>query len=185
MVVWGGQGGRFLNTGGRYDPTTDTWSPTSTSNAPLSRTNHTAVWTGTRMVVWGGLSDLSPASPRLNTGGQYDPTTDTWTPTSTVNAISPRERASAVWTGSIMVVWGGYDGRLSLNTGGRYDPIADAWTPMSTIEAPAPRVGNPVVWTGSVVIVWGGVTQTTMNAAGRYDPTTDSWTPLSRRQGVR
>src|SRR3989442_329378 len=122
MVVWGGQGGRFLNTGGRYDPTTDTWSPTSTSNAPLSRTNHTAVWTGTRMVVWGGLTDLSPASPRLNTGGQYDPTTDTWTPTSTVNAISPRERASAVWTGSIMVMWGGYDGRLSLNTGGRYDP---------------------------------------------------------------
>ncbi|HYS03661.1 MAG TPA: MopE-related protein [Candidatus Dormibacteraeota bacterium] len=179
MVVWGGQGGRFLNTGGRYDPTTDTWSPTSTNNAPLSRTKHSAVWTGTRMVVWGGLTDLSPASPWLNTGGQYDPTTDTWMATSTVNAISPREQAGAVWTGSVMVVWGGYDGRSSLNTGGRYDPAADIWTPMSTIETPAPRVGNPVVWTGRVVIVWGGVTQTTMNAAGRYDPSTDTWTPLS------
>src|SRR2546422_1070361 len=50
----------------------DTWTPTSTVGAPTGRSLHTAVWTGSRMVVWGGAND--------NTGGVYDPATDSWTP---------------------------------------------------------------------------------------------------------
>ena len=44
----------YLNTGGRYNPSTDTWIATSTINAPDGRTGHTAVWTGSEMIVWGG-----------------------------------------------------------------------------------------------------------------------------------
>ena len=32
----------------------DSWTPTSTYGAPVARNRHTAVWTGTRMIVWGG-----------------------------------------------------------------------------------------------------------------------------------
>src|SRR6476660_899142 len=32
----------------------DTWTATSTTNAPSARAGHTAVWTGTEMIVWGG-----------------------------------------------------------------------------------------------------------------------------------
>ena len=32
----------------------DSWIPTSTTNAPAARTAHTAVWTGSEMIVWGG-----------------------------------------------------------------------------------------------------------------------------------
>jgi len=56
MIVWGGSNGftgRF-NTGGRYDPGIDSWTPTNTLNAPEERSAHTAVWTGTEMLVWGG-----------------------------------------------------------------------------------------------------------------------------------
>ena len=42
------------NTGGRYDPISNSWTPTSTVNAPAARDRHTAVWTGSRMIVWGG-----------------------------------------------------------------------------------------------------------------------------------
>ena len=35
-------------------PCTHAWTPTSTTNAPEGRQNHTAVWTGTEMIVWGG-----------------------------------------------------------------------------------------------------------------------------------
>src|SRR5262249_13958835 len=35
---------------------------------------------------------------------------DTWTATSTINAPAARELHTAVWTGSEMIVWGGYDG---------------------------------------------------------------------------
>ena len=32
----------------------DTWTATSTTNAPIARGEHTAVWTGSEMIVWGG-----------------------------------------------------------------------------------------------------------------------------------
>ena len=93
----------MFDTGGRYNPSTDSWIATSTTNAPIGRYGHTAVWTGTEMIVWGGYS---PAN-YLNTGGRYNPTTDSWTATSTTSAPSTRWGHTAVWTGSEMIVWGG------------------------------------------------------------------------------
>ena len=36
------------------DPCIDRWTATSTANAPGDRDLHTAVWTGSEMIVWGG-----------------------------------------------------------------------------------------------------------------------------------
>ena len=107
--------GDYLNTGGRYNPSTDSWTATSTTNAPDRRFYHTAVWTGSEMIVWGGEC----GQHHFNTGGRYDPSTDSWTATSTTNAPAGRDCHTAVWTGSEMIVWGGV---LSnhFNTGGRY-----------------------------------------------------------------
>src|SRR5438034_6601740 len=66
--------------------TDDTWTGTSVTNAPTARSVHTAVWTGTEMIVWGGGN----ASSDLNTGGRYNPTTDRWTATSMTNAPAAR-----------------------------------------------------------------------------------------------
>ena len=63
---------------GDTDPSTDFWTATSTTNAPAGREYHTAVWTGSEMIVWGGVSGFSYS----NTGGRYNPGTDTWTSTS-------------------------------------------------------------------------------------------------------
>ena len=77
MIVWGGSNDiGFLNTGGRYNPSSNSWMATSTINAPA--VGHTAVWTGSEMIVWGGLA-LGPWY--LNTGARYNPSTDSWTPT--------------------------------------------------------------------------------------------------------
>ena len=84
--------------------TDDTWTPTSLTNAPSARNSHTAVWTGSEMIIWGGWN-----GPPLNTGGRYDPTTDSWTTTSTASAPTARLIHTAVWTGSEMIVWGGFD----------------------------------------------------------------------------
>ena len=102
MIIWGGSGPTIINTGGRYNPSTDSWAATSTTNAPSARDLHTAVWTGTEMIVWGGYDGIS----RVNTGGRYNPGTDSWTATSTTNAPTGRERHTAVWSGSEMIIWG-------------------------------------------------------------------------------
>jgi hypothetical protein len=156
--------------------TDDTWTATSTTNAPDGRAQHTAVWTGSEMIVWGGF-----AGPTFfNTGGRYNPTTDTWTATSTTNAPSSRYIHTAVWTGSEMIVWGGYDNSTFFNTGGRYNPTTDTWTATSTTNAPSGRQGHTAVWTGSEMLVWGGLNPSTYeNTGGRYNPITDTWIATS------
>ncbi len=65
---------------------------------------------------------------------------NTWTATSTVNAPDGRSGATAVWTGSEMIVWGGIDTSLvGLDTGGKYNPSTDSWTSTSTTNAPIGR----------------------------------------------
>jgi N-acetylneuraminic acid mutarotase len=179
MIVWGGRlpNDTAVRTGDRYNPTTESWAPTSVgANVPASRGLHTAVWTGTRMVVWGGVGILIH-----DTGGRYDPATDTWLPTSTVNAPAARYLHGAVWTGSRMLVWGGSLGLTSDGSGGRYDPDSDSWTPMSTVNAPPGRIGFSAVWTGSLFLVYGGSVSAqpgtvTTDQGARYDPASDTWT---------
>jgi N-acetylneuraminic acid mutarotase len=153
----------------------DGWTATSTTNAPTARLEHTAVWAGSEMIVWGGSS---VSSGKLNTGGRYNPSTDSWTATSTTNAPGGRQVHTAVWTGSEMIVWGGLKGDFTeLKTGGRYNPGTDSWTATSTTNAPTARHDHTAVWTGSEMIVWGGTDgNNALNTGGRYDPSTNTWT---------
>jgi N-acetylneuraminic acid mutarotase len=181
MIVWGGDDGNFfqINTGGRYNPSTDSWTATSTTNAPEARVYHTAVWTGSEMIIWGG--ENFSVITFYNTGGKYNPVTDSWTATSTTDAPEGRDFHTAVWTGSEMIVWGGFAGGPFFNTGGRYNPNTNSWTATSTANAPTPRNGHTAVWTGSEMIVWGGEDDNLveLNTGGRYDSSTDSWTATS------
>ena len=58
MIVWGGytSNGNRVNDGGRYNPASNTWTSVSLTNAPAARNSHTAVWTGTEMLIWGGYN---------------------------------------------------------------------------------------------------------------------------------
>ena len=72
------------------------------------------------MIVWGGTTGPGVV---FNTGGRYNPSTDSWTATSTTNAPEARTGHSAVWTGSEMIIWGGNPSSAArFNTGGRYNP---------------------------------------------------------------
>jgi N-acetylneuraminic acid mutarotase len=176
MIIWGGgDGTNLLNTGGRYDPADDSWTATNTVNAPTARISHTAVWTGSEMIVWAGSGCGNNC--RWNTGGRYNPATDSWIATSTTNAPSARWDHKALWTGSEMIVWGGTDQTNYLHTGGRYHPATDSWTPTGLVNVPPGRIAYTAVWTGTEMIVWGGVDEffNVTNTGGRYNPSTDSW----------
>ena len=108
MFVWGGAG--LLDArgdGALYDPTTDTWDAITSVSDPSARDGHTAVWTGSEVIVWGGYHLSGSDWVADNTGGHYDPATDTWTDTQTVGAPQARYKHTAVWTGDEMIVWGG------------------------------------------------------------------------------
>jgi hypothetical protein len=123
------------------------------------------------MVVWGGigLDDVSGEFGPLNTGGRYDPVTDTWQPIATTGAPQARSSATAVTPFGRVTVWGGDGSGGVLRNGGRYDPVSDSWLPVSIAGAPPARSHHTAVWTGSLMIVWGGSSQPgTERSGGRY-----------------
>jgi hypothetical protein len=190
MLVWGG-GDRFpcggsaqaispRGDGAAYDPTTDTWTALPPANAPSPRACHTAVWTGTEMIVWGGNNSPS----YLRTGGRYDPARGTWTALPTEGAPKARSQHTAIWTGTEMIVWGGRsDSNDTLgDAAARYNPRTNLWTPVPNPSGLVDRSEHVAVWTGSEMIVWGGYSNTlkTYFADGaRFNPTTNVWTPIA------
>src|SRR5262245_62186617 len=117
MIVWGGGTPGLLDTGGRYDPAADSWMPTAVDSAtPGARILHSAVWTGTEMIVWGGGDGQVPE----RSGARYDPASDSWIPMA-VPSTEARFDHTAIWTGSAMIVWGGWlSPGVSLDSGALY-----------------------------------------------------------------
>jgi hypothetical protein len=66
MIVWGGFDSTSLDIGARYRSASDSWLPTATSGVPTERNDFGMVWSGTEMIVWGGLHGLL-----LGDGGGY------------------------------------------------------------------------------------------------------------------
>jgi N-acetylneuraminic acid mutarotase len=173
MIIWGGATRTATNDGGRYNPAANVWTVVTTNGAPGARSHHTAVWTGTEMIVWGGGTN--------GTGGRYNPAGNTWTDMTTNGAPAARSDHTAVWTGTEMIVWGGTGTPFGfpLNTGGRYNPAGNTWTDVATNGAPAARDGYTAVWTGTEMIIWGAPLN-----GGRYNPISNGWTPTSSGGGV-
>ncbi len=178
MLVWGGfsdDAGMVLGDGAMYDPLADAWTSMAATGAPLARTQHRAVWTGDRMLVWGGAN---PNVVEYNDVGRFDPVSNQWFPSTATGAPSRRETSTAVWSGDRMIVWGGYSRFTGYkNSGGRYDPLTDTWEATSLTDAPAARDHHVAEWAGPEMLVWGGCC--TWNDGHRYDPVTDSWTAMT------
>ncbi len=182
LIVWGGSGG--LDTGARWSPVADAWTPTRSGapGEPAPRRDHAwACLPGGDLVVWGGSA---AGKGDVADGARYHASTGTWSPLATAGAPSPREQATAVWTGTHLLVWGGkrVEGSTTayLADGARYDPAADEWTAMATSDAPAARSGHTATWAGGRMVVFGGRNGTkAFGDGGVYDPATDTWVPLA------
>jgi len=75
--------------------------------APMDsgRARAAAVWTGERLLVWGGGTGRSGAFIPPH-GLAYDPRADRWSPLPQA-PLRGRADPLAVWTGRALIVWGG------------------------------------------------------------------------------
>lgn len=173
MVMWGGDNGAALKTGGIFNPATNTWTAMSTVGAPSQRYGHSMVWTGTKVLVWGGTENDMQF---LDDGAAYDITNDTWEPISTTG-FPPSQRAyhSAVWTGSDMIIFGGFGpdgtgGNGYLGDGSELNPATGMWATVKDGQ-PSPRARHGSEWTGMEMIIWGGQDSNGLSMVGsRYKP---------------
>jgi len=156
----------------------DTWSPTRIDAPPSKRYYHVAVWTGTEMIVWSG----SIETVKYNDGRLYFPSTDSWDTLEEAGLPygtppGPRHTATAVWTGTFMIIYGGYNTGY-LGDGGRYSPTDRAWANFNPTGSPGPRTWHTAVWTGTEMIVWGGYDSLYRGDGASYSPADNTWSSL-------
>ena len=184
MIVFGGSSGSgVLGDAVRYNPSLGiggTWTTIAAANPPGPRQLHTAVWTGSEMIIYGGHNGGVTGSDctRFNPSGA-----GTWTAGGA--SATARFGHTAVWTGSAMLVWGGTVLGVSevYDTGGSYVPSSNSWTEMTAAGAPDGRFQHSAVWTGSEMIVWGGSTSASAfvyaGTGGRYNPVNTTWSAMA------
>ncbi len=170
-----------------YTYSDSTWFTMASSGAPSARVGHTAIWTGSRMIIWGGVA----GSAKLATGALYSPVSDSWSAVTETGAPKGRYGHTAVWTGTKMIIWGGIDDHAyygDTNTGGEYTMTSDSWTATGTgANVPSERSMHIAFWTGSKMLIFGGmhsyfyaVQYYDFPLGGQYDPTTKQWTTMAR-----
>jgi hypothetical protein len=176
LLIWGGteDGGPEAGDGAAYDPVTRTWTPMPAS--PLSPrdwgapwASGSAVWTGTRALLWGGENGNGSL---LMNGASYDPAGRTWAmlPAALLPPDPDGSRA-IVWTGTHMVV-------IQPGTSAAFDPATNSWT-----TAPGlPLAIDSAEWTGSEVIAWAGRGAQGLSAYA-WVPGSGAWTSLPGQPG--
>ncbi|MEJ2089136.1 MAG: Ig-like domain-containing protein, partial [Gammaproteobacteria bacterium] len=124
----------------RFDPMVGAWENTSgywpedgVHYFLKGLVNHSAIWTGSEMIVWGGSRRLDGVT---NRGWRYDPARDQWSITGPLpsidaslrliedpNAPTARQHHAAAWTGTEMFIFGGRDGGVKpLRDAAAYNP---------------------------------------------------------------
>jgi N-acetylneuraminic acid mutarotase len=191
VIVFGGRNdnswGAKIDDGAAYNPSTNQWRtlPPLPGEAGTGYDRHVAVWTGTEMIIFGGIENID------GRGAAYSPSTDTW------RAIAPVPEAASLFDAlagyststAEMIVWGGEQSGGDCVDGGRfcaggraYNPATDTWTnlPFAPINGRTRARGGFV---GADFVVWGGVTAVGSGLTGlldgaRYNPAAKTWVTL-------
>lgn len=196
MIIWGGCSGGSSgewtchNTGSSFNPKNNTWTSINQEGAPSARGGHSAVWTGTEMLVWGGTDYINTMAD----GALYNPATDTWR---TIQPSTiPRTGHRAFWTGTEMIVlYGTVPSKFvyervecgpncsavvyrypERELGQRFNLSTGTWTDLPT--ANAPRGGLDAVWAERQIVAWENTWDGLQGTI--FDPQLNTWTKLPR-----
>jgi N-acetylneuraminic acid mutarotase len=107
-AIWDGHellvvgGGAHSQSAVAYNPATNRWR--RLASLPTGRIGAAAVWTGKRLLLWGGENARSSA---VAPGGlAYDPRANRWS-TIPPAPLKAREGSAVAWNGHALIVWGG------------------------------------------------------------------------------
>ncbi len=182
VLLWGGgpgaaPSGPAMGDGARFVRATGAWSPLAAAGAPAARRDPIAVWTGSSMLIYGGVDAGSPVPG----GARYDEAKDAWHPMNPAGAPSPRLDAAWTFGADTIFLIGGSVAGTPTAEGFAYDTNKDKWRAIAASGAPSARTSAFAVFTGAELVVFGGLDAlgSPLADGARYDPTIDAWTPLA------
>jgi hypothetical protein len=171
VLIWGGYGrSGHISDGAAYNPESDSWRRLATLSWPEDPV--AVAWTGRELILFGSSVRGDPpfGEPR---GFAYDPSSDSWRQIANKPLPYPVNQASAVWTGTEVILYGAQlnERNVAATTWARglaYDPAADTWRVLPQHHiSPQASWAN---WTGREMLVWDYETNSAL-----YNPATDSW----------
>jgi alpha-tubulin suppressor-like RCC1 family protein len=183
VIMFGGwaDGGEKKNDLWWYVPTSGTngtWiDKTTTDISPTARYNHSMVWDGQRVIMFGGYDGSFK-----NDLWWYEPGTNTWTEkivNEAVGSPSARYRQAMVWDTvrqGVIMFGGSGTSPIYKNDLWWYDPnfgTTGVWFKQIDQDAdgsPSARQNHSMVWDGQKVIMFGGNDGVSKNDLWWYDP---------------
>ncbi len=181
VLVAGGLSTSSVVLGGAelYDPTTGVWTSAGTLSVP--RYGHTAtLLTNGKVLVTGGCVDSTCATPTA-VSELYDPTSNTWTTTGSLNTARTAHTAVLLKTGKVLVV-GGSPGLTSAEI---YNATTGAWSNAASTTTGRYLHSMTLLSDGKVLVAGGANGKYPLNAAEIYDPTANTWTATGNMINAR
>lgn len=191
IMVMGGFNGfnDTLNSCEIFDPTTELWTTTASMN--YKRYYHTSTLLDDgRVLVAGGygykLGDPQLPGTYLTSCEIYDPSSETWTETGSLNEARNQHGATLLSGGNVLVAGGinktwNYD-FVSLDSAEIFDVGTETWTEVSSMNHQRDNV-NLILMPNSKVFASGGSMgqekDTYAHMAEIYDANADTWTLTS------
>ena len=165
-----GTGNVILSSAELYDPTTGVWS--SAGSLSVARAGHTAtLLPGGKVLVTGGCTTLA-CSPAIAASELYDPTSNTWSITGSLNTPRYSHTAVLLKTGKVLVV----GGAGSLTSCELYSPTKGTWTNAASTTAGRYLNTTTLLSDGKVLAAGGANGRFPVNSAEIYDPIANIWT---------
>ncbi|MGH2641598.1 MAG: Kelch repeat-containing protein [Actinomycetota bacterium] len=149
---------------------------------PEVRSGAVTAWTGSQLLVWGGYEYVGGGDEDPDAGGfAFDAASRRWSALPD-SPLRGRSVPAFAWTGSELLIWGGWDGGFRdapyFADGAAFDPAEGTWRMLP--PAPIAARTSFSAWTGSELIVWGSTDRfSRMRDGAAYDPQTDTWRTIS------
>jgi hypothetical protein len=175
VLVSGGLGAStVLGRAELYDPTAGAWS--SAGFLSVARFGHTATLLPSGKVLVAGGCTESNCSTHTPVSELYDPTSNSWSTTGSLNAARSYHTAVLLKTGKLLAI-GGSTGTTTTSCE-LYDPSTGKWSSSPAKTNVARSFNGATLLPDGKVLVTGGLTppRYPISSAELYDPTANTWT---------
>jgi N-acetylneuraminic acid mutarotase len=174
VLVAGGvtTGGGVLASAELFNPTKNTWSPAG--SLAVARYAHTATLLADGKVLVTGGCSASGCSTTTAVSELYNPTTNKWSATGSLNAARAYHAAVPLNSGAVLAI-GGYINGAAQSTE-LYDPTAGTWSTGPSTNQPRYQSATAKLLDGKVLVTGGVITKYPLSSAEIYDPVANNWT---------
>ena len=181
----GAAGGPSTATAEVFDPISGTWSPAGSMPDPRYSHSATLLADGRVLVAGGFTGDLTTnAQPVLNSAALYDPASNSWTATGSLNVRRAIHMAILLPNGKVLAAGGrtcsapptACNSDFVTGTAELYDPATGTWTPTGSMAGPR-HTTSVVLLPNGTVLFSGGFPGSGLDTAEIYNPSTGTFSP--------